>query len=50
MSRRIITTEPEYEDIAIEKTLRPQELDEYIGQEKIKTNLKVLYRSCESKR
>ncbi|WP_347996481.1 Holliday junction branch migration DNA helicase RuvB, partial [uncultured Eubacterium sp.] len=49
MSRRIITTEPEYEDIAIEKTLRPQGLDEYIGQEKIKTNLKVYIEAAKAR-
>lgn len=49
MSRRIITTEPEYEDIAIEKTLRPQLLDEYIGQEKIKTNLKVYIEAAKAR-
>lgn len=49
MSRRIITTEHEYEDIAIEKTLRPQELDEYIGQEKIKTNLKVYIEAAKAR-
>ena len=49
MCRRIITTEPEYEDIAIEKTLRPQELDEYIGQEKIKTNLKVYIEAAKAR-
>lgn len=49
MSRRIITAEPEYEDIAIEKTLRPQELDEYIGQEKIKTNLKVYIEAAKAR-
>ena len=49
MARRIITTEPEYEDIAIEKTLRPQGLDEYIGQEKIKTNLKVYIEAAKAR-
>ena len=49
MSRRIITTEPEYEDIAIEKTLRPQELDEYIGQDKTKTNLKVYIEAAKAR-
>lgn len=49
MSRRIITTEPEYEDIAIEKTLRPQGLDEYIGQGKIKTNLKVYIEAAKAR-
>ena len=49
MSRRIITTEPEYEDIAIEKTLRPQGFDENIGQEKIKTNLKVYIEAAKAR-
>lgn len=41
MERRIITTEITEEDKRIEPNLRPQMLDEYIGQQKIKENLKV---------
>ena len=41
MSRRIITTEITEEDKRIESSLRPQYLSEYIGQEKIKSTLKV---------
>ena len=41
MSRKIITTEGTAEDRKIEGTLRPQTLSEYIGQEKIKSTLKV---------
>lgn len=41
MERRIITTEVTKEDQALEPNLRPQLLDEYIGQERIKSNLKV---------
>ncbi len=41
MERRIITTEVTEEDKVIEPNLRPQMLAEYIGQEKIKNNLKV---------
>lgn len=41
MERRIITTEVTEEDKYIEPNLRPQMLDEYIGQQKIKNNLKV---------
>ena len=40
-SRRIIATEEAEEDIRIEGSLRPQSLDEYIGQEKAKNNLKI---------
>ena len=41
MERRIITTEVTEEDRYTEPNLRPQMLEDYIGQEKIKRNLKV---------
>lgn len=41
MERRIITTEVTEEDKRTEPNLRPQSLNEYIGQEKLKANLKV---------
>ena len=41
MSRKIITTEETEEDKKIEGTLRPQYLKDYIGQEKIKSTLKI---------
>ena len=41
MSRRIITTENLEEDVKIESHLRPQLLDDYIGQEKAKEIFKV---------
>lgn len=41
MERKIITTEVTEEDRYIEPNLRPQMLDEYIGQQKIRNNLKV---------
>ena len=41
MERRIITTEVTEEEKKTEQNLRPQMLAEYIGQQKIKTNLKV---------
>ena len=41
MSRRIITTENLEEDVKIESHLRPQLLDDYIGQEKAKEILTV---------
>ena len=41
MEKRIISTEITKEDKQIEKSLRPQFLSEYIGQEKIRKNLKV---------
>ena len=41
MGRRIITTENLEEDQKIENHLRPQTLDDYIGQEKAKEMLKI---------
>ena len=41
MGKRIITTEAIEEDIRTDYSLRPQTLDEYIGQEKAKENLKI---------
>ena len=38
---RMISTELMEEDIAVEGSLRPQNLSEYIGQEKVKKNLRV---------
>lgn len=41
MEKKIISTKIQEEDIKIESSLRPQSLNEYIGQEKIKDNLKI---------
>ncbi len=41
MKKRIITTDVIEEDVKIEGNLRPQMLEEYIGQEKAKQNLKI---------
>ncbi|MBR4344737.1 MAG: Holliday junction branch migration DNA helicase RuvB [Lachnospiraceae bacterium] len=41
MAKRMITTEFTVEDSAVEGTLRPQLLKDYIGQEKVKDNLKI---------
>lgn len=41
MSKRMITTEFTVEDSSVEGTLRPQLLKDYIGQKKVKENLKV---------
>lgn len=41
MGKRIITTDVTEEDIKLEPNLRPQTLDDYIGQEKTKQNLRV---------
>ena len=41
MDNRIITTDVMEEDFSLEGNLRPQTLDEYIGQEKTKNTLKI---------
>ena len=41
MEKRIITTDVTEEDFSLEGNLRPQTLDDYIGQEKTKNTLKV---------
>lgn len=41
MEKRVISTQIQDEDVKTEKTLRPQKLDDYIGQKKVKDNLKV---------
>ena len=49
MSRRIITTENLEEDIKIENHLRPQLLDDYIGQEKAKETLKIYIEAAKAR-
>ena len=41
MPKRMIETDITEEDIKIEGSLRPQKLDDYIGQSKVKENLKI---------
>ena len=49
MERRIITTEATEEDVRIETTLRPQCLEDYVGQEKIKSTLKIYIEAAKSR-
>ena len=49
MQRRIITTEATEEDVRIETTLRPQCLSDYVGQEKIKSTLKIYIEAAKSR-
>ena len=41
MERRIINTDLTEEDSKVESHLRPQALGDYIGQEKLKSTLKI---------
>lgn len=47
--RRIITTDVTLEDQKIENSLRPQMLEDYIGQEKIKSHLKIYIDAAKSR-
>lgn len=49
MAKRIIQTEAAYEDVVIEKGLRPSSLDQYVGQEKAKNNLKIFIEAAKSR-
>jgi holliday junction DNA helicase RuvB len=47
---RILSGVPDPEDLGVEPTLRPQRLDEYIGQRKIIDNLRVFIRAARERR
>ncbi len=49
MGRRIITAEAMEEDVRTEYSLRPQTLDEYIGQEKARSNLKIYIQAAKER-
>lgn len=49
MSRRIIETSVQEEDIKIEGSLRPQFLSDYIGQDKVKDTLKIYIDAAKSR-
>lgn len=50
MEKRVISTQVQEEDLVVEKSLRPQTLDEYIGQEKAKKNLKVYIEAAKQRK
>ena len=49
MEKRVIATEVQEEDLKIEKNLRPQTLDDYIGQQKAKENLKIYIEAAKAR-
>ena len=50
MEKRMITTDVIEEDKRLEGSLRPQTLDEYIGQEKIKRSLKIYIEAAKQRK
>lgn len=49
MEKRVISTQIQEEDLKIEKSLRPQLLEDYVGQEKIKDNLKIYIEAAKNR-
>ncbi len=49
MDRRVINTEFTAEDAGIENNLRPAALEDYVGQEKIKSNLRVFIEAAKAR-
>lgn len=49
MEKRIITTELTVEDSVVENHLRPQRLEDYIGQEKVKQNLNIYIQAAKAR-
>lgn len=49
MEKRVISTQVQEEDLKIEKSLRPQTLDDYIGQQKAKDNLKIYIEAAKAR-
>lgn len=50
MERRVISTESFVEDEKLENSLRPMKLEEYIGQERVKSNLKVYIEAAKNRK
>lgn len=49
MKKRLITNQMTEEDQYIESSLRPQSIDEYIGQDKVKENIKVFIEAAKQR-
>lgn len=49
MAKRIIQTDMAAEDVVIEKSLRPETLEQYVGQSKAKNNLKIFIEAAKSR-
>jgi Holliday junction DNA helicase RuvB len=46
--QRLVTPDTREEDYEIEQTLRPQKIEDYVGQQKIKENLRFLFKPPKS--
>lgn len=50
MEERIISSEAELQEISFEQSLRPQNLKQYIGQDKVKDNLEIFIKAAKLRR
>lgn len=50
MEKRVISTQIQEDDVKNEKTLRPLTLEEYIGQEKVKRNLRIFIEAAKMRK
>lgn len=50
MSDRIVSPTLKQEELALDQSLRPKRLDEYIGQDKVKENLKILLEAARQRK
>ena len=48
--RELLSATPAEEDLGVEQTLRPQQLEEYVGQEKVVDNLRVFIRAARERK
>jgi Holliday junction DNA helicase RuvB len=49
-SDRVLSTRPQDDEVTLETSLRPRRLDEYIGQERIKDNLRIAITAAQKRR
>jgi len=47
--QRVVSGKPKEEDIPLERTLRPRRLSEYLGQDKVKENLKIAIAAAQAR-
>lgn len=46
---RVVSSRLKEEDVALDRSLRPKSLDEYIGQERVKENLRILVQAARAR-
>ncbi|NIV30381.1 MAG: Holliday junction branch migration DNA helicase RuvB, partial [Anaerolineae bacterium] len=49
MTDRIVSSKKKGEEVGLDVGLRPQSLDEYIGQDRVKENLRILLEAAKAR-